>query len=264
MPHHQLVGQFPGRSLLALTATTNLFYDAALALFYPQVCAVCGASVESRFDGVACVRCWQATRVFSSADPLCWKCGVPAPAKVEDDRREQVRCRRCDDASFTAARACGLYDGALRASIIALKREPQVAKTLGLLMWGLCQRAPLNRATCIVPVPLHPEREKQRGFNQAAVLAATLAKLLALPLADSALVRTKHTERHRAGMDAQARRESVAQVFAVAQPRLIAGERILLVDDVFTTGSTVSACARVLLEAGAEEVSVLTIARPVR
>jgi competence protein ComFC len=156
-----------------------------------------------------------------------------------------------------------LYEGALRASIIALKREPQVAKNLALLMWDLCQRAPLNRATRIVPVPLHPEREKQRGFNQAAVLAVALSKLANLPLAEGALVRTRHTDRHRAGMDAQARRESVAQVFAVAQPRIIAGEHVLLVDDVFTTGSTVSACARVLLEAGAEQVSVLTIARPI-
>lgn len=251
-------------ALLLLTNTTNRFYDAALALFYPQVCAVCGASVESRFDGVACARCWQATRVFSSADPLCWKCGVPAPAIVEDDRREQVRCRRCDDASFAAARACGLYEGALRESIIALKREPQVAKNLALLMWNLCRRAPLNRTTRIVPVPLHPDREKQRGFNQATILATALANLMTLPLAEGALVRTRHTERHRAGMDAQARRESVAQVFAVAQPRIIAGEHILLVDDVYTTGATVSACARVLLEAGAEQVSVLTIARPVR
>lgn len=252
------------RALFSLTNTTNLFYDAALALFYPQVCAVCGGSVESRFDGVACARCWQATRIFSNADTLCWKCGVPAPVNVEDDRRKQVRCRRCDDASFTTARACGLYEGALRASIINLKREPQVAMNLALLMWDLCQRAPLKQTTFIVPVPLHPEREKQRGFNQATVLAAALARLTNLPQADGALVRSRHTERHRAGMDARARRESVAEVFAVAQPRIIAGEHVLLVDDVFTTGSTASACARVLLEAGAEQVSVLTIARPVR
>jgi len=188
---------------------------------------------------------------------------VPAPAKVEGkDRIERIRCRRCDEASFTGARACGLYEGALRASIIALKREPQVAKNLALLMWELCQREPLKRATRIVPVPLHPEREKQRGFNQAAILAAALSKLVALPLADGALVRTRHTGRHRGGMDAQARRESVEQVFTVVQPRIIAGEHILLVDDVFTTGATVSACALALNNAGAKEVLVLTVARP--
>ena len=154
-----------------------------------------------------------------------------------------------------------LYAGALRASIIALKREPHVSRHLVLLMYETYQRAPLNRATRIVPVPLHPEREKQRGFNQAAILANALSKLARLPVAEHALARTEHTGRHRAGMDAQARRESVADAFVVIHPRTIAGEHILLVDDVFTTGATASACSRVLLEAGAEEVLVLTIAR---
>ena len=161
-----------------------------------------------------------------------------------------------------AARACGLYEGALRASIIALKREPNVPRNLALLMSDTCKREPLNRATCILAVPLHPEREKQRGFNQATVLAEALSRLAQLPFVDRALVRTQHTGRHRAGMDAQARRESVENAFVVTHPRLIEGEHILLVDDVFTTGATASACSRALLEAGAEEVLVLTIARP--
>ena len=131
-------------------------------------------------------------------------------------------------------------------------------------MYEVYLRAPLDRATCIVPVPLHPEREKQRGFNQAAILANALSKLARLPLVEHALARTEHTGRHRAGMDAQARRESVEDAFAVLHPRAIAGEHILLVDDVFTTGATVSACSHALLEAGAEGVLVLTIARPVR
>jgi predicted amidophosphoribosyltransferase len=77
-------------------------------------------------------------------------------------------------------------------------------------------------------------------------------------------VRRVHTERHRAGMDARARRESVADVFAVRHPKLVTGQRVLLVDDVFTTGATVSACAAVLREAGTQDVFVLTLARPVR
>jgi ComF family protein len=131
-------------------------------------------------------------------------------------------------------------------------------------MYEVYLRAPLNRATCIVPVPLHAEREKQRGFNQAAILANELSKLSRLPVDAQSLVRVEHTGRHRAGMDARARQESVEDAFAVVHPRTIAGEHILLVDDVFTTGATASACARVLLTAGAEEVLVLTIARPFR
>jgi ComF family protein len=164
--------------------------------------------------------------------------------------------------AFTAARACGAYEGALRASVLALKREPHVASRLARLMFETQQRAPLKDATRIVPVPLHPERMRERGFNQAAALAAALARSTGLPLDEWSLVRILHTTRHRAGMDASARRESVQGAFEARRPRLIKGERILLVDDVFTTGATVSACASALKAAGAQEVFVLTVARP--
>src|SRR5258708_36717374 len=107
--------------------STNAIYDAALALFYPQACAVCAASVESRFDGVVCDRCWTDANLFAIDDPLCWKCGAPARTRVTDEQREQVRCRRCDESSFTVARACGLYEGALPANGIAPNREPRWA-----------------------------------------------------------------------------------------------------------------------------------------
>jgi ComF family protein len=248
--------------MMSLTGTASLLYDAALALVYPQRCAVCGASVESRFDGIACARCWSATRVFAGDETLCWKCGTLSPGNISDNRRDQVRCRRCDDDAFTAARACGIYEGALRVSVLALKREPHIAGRLLRLLAERCQPVPLNRATRIVPVPLHPERERTRGFNQAALIARELSRLTGLPVDEESLVRTGHTERHRAGMDAHGRRESVANAFTVRHPRLIEGERVLLLDDVFTTGATVSACAGALLAAGAREVFVLTIARP--
>ena len=247
---------------MGATNITSLLYDAALALFYPQPCAVCGASVESRFDGVACTGCWNETRVFDGTEILCWKCGALSLAGIAPEQREEVRCRRCDSAAFTAARACGLYEGALRACTLALKRQPHITRRIAASMFGSYQRAPLNRATRIVPVPLHPEREKVCGFNQAAVLARELSRRARLPLCDKRLIRTAHTALHRGGMDAQARRESVENVFAVRRPEAISGERILLVDDVFTTGATVSACASVLLAAGAKEVLVLTVARP--
>jgi ComF family protein len=113
-------------------------------------------------------------------------------------------------------------------------------------------------------VPLHPEREKARGFNQAAVIGRELSLAISVPLDEVSLLRVAQTNRHRAGMDAKGRRDTVADAFRVAFPALIAGERVLLVDDVFTTGATVSSCARTLLEAGAAEVFVLTIARPLQ
>jgi ComF family protein len=243
--------------------SANLFYDSLLALVYPQACAVCGGSVESRALGVACAGCWQRTRIFSAEETLCWKCGLPSRGTVPPEKRQDVRCRRCDEDAFTAARACGLYEGALRASVLSLKREPHICSKLRQLLLNAQTRFPLSEATRIVPVPLHPEREKARGFNQAVLIARELSLAAVLPLDEVSLVRTHHTERHRAGMDAKGRRETVADAFRVTYPALIAGERVLLVDDVFTTGATVSSCARVLLEAGATDVYVLTIARPV-
>lgn len=242
--------------------TTNHLYDAALALVYPQACAICGGSVESRLDGVACRQCWLETHWFSPSDVVCWKCGVLAPVSTDVKVREQVRCRRCDESSFAAARACGLYEGALRASIIALKLKPYVSEKLICGMIEVALRPPLDRTTLILPVPLHPDREKERGFNQAALLAAGLAERLRLPLGENVLARTAHTERHRAGMDALARRRSVERAFVVSKSRAVAGESIMLIDDVYTTGATVSACADALLAAGAKEVLVLTLARP--
>jgi ComF family protein len=246
---------------MSVTTLASHLYDAGLALVYPQACAVCDASVESRHDGVACASCWNATRLFDENDTLCWKCGVFTAAAVSEDKRMAIRCGKCDDYAFTAARACGFYEGALRASVLELKRQPHIALRLTGLMLTAQQRAPINSADLIIPVPLHAERERERGFNQASLLARELACLGRLPLDGHSVVRRIHTERHRAGMDARARLDSVANAFAIRHPKLVAGRRVLLVDDVFTTGATVTACAAALKQAGAEEVFVLTLAR---
>ncbi|HEY0376578.1 MAG TPA: double zinc ribbon domain-containing protein [Pyrinomonadaceae bacterium] len=240
----------------------NVLADSGLALVFPQACAVCGASVEARADGAACASCWHRTRLSGAEDLVCWKCGAAAGGVVPEEGRGRVRCRRCDGEHYTAARACGAYEGALRASVLALKREPHAPARLARLMFEAQQREPLVHATRVVPVPLSADRLRERGFNQAAVLARALSRLARLPLDEWSLVRTVHTARHRAGMDERARRESVHEVFAVRRPRLIENERVLLVDDVFTTGATVSSCAATLTAAGAQAVFVLTVARP--
>lgn len=246
-----------------LTNLVNLVADGLLAVVYPQACAICQGSVEQRQLGIACAACWNATRILRGNEVLCWKCGAPSPGVVPAGETETVRCRRCDSDAFNAARAGGAYEGALRASVLALKREPYLAPHVVSLLAATIQRQPLKNATRIIPVPLHPEREKQRGFNQATVIGRVLSLGSGLPLDEVSLIRTLHTERHRAGMDAANRRASVANAFAVRHSRVVAGERILLVDDVFTTGATVSACAAVLNEGGATAVYVLTIARTV-
>ena len=236
-------------------------YDSVLALVYPQACAICSSSVESRHDGVACAACWARAKFFACDDALCWKCGAVTEAIVPAHQRVAIRCGRCDTDSFTAARACGPYEGALRASILALKREPHIGRRLLQSMARAQRRVPISDANLIIPVPLHAKRERERGHNQAVVLARGLARATGLELDQHILVRRMHTERHRAGMDARARRESVAGAFEVRAPKHISGRRVLLIDDVFTTGATVSECASVLRAAGAADVFVLTIAR---
>ena len=247
---------------MRLARKLDALCDAALALLYPQACAVCAAAgIEARADAPACEACWDQTRIFSEADRLCWKCGTPAIGVSAEEQKAPVRCHLCDTGQFTAARACGVYEGALRASVLALKNEPHVGARLARLLGEAQRRPPLDTATRIIPVPLHPQRQLVRGFNQAQLLARALAAQSRLALDEWSLVRVSHTEHHRAGMDARARRESVDTAFAVARPRLIEGERILLVDDVYTTGATVSSCAGALRTAGAAEVFVLTVAR---
>ena len=237
--------------------------NATLTIAYPQACVVCGDSVESRRDGIVCGACWQQTRIFTGAEMICHKCGLLLQSDSEKGTTAKIFCRRCDDDEFDIARAVGVYEGALRASILSLKKEPHVSQRLLQLLFEAQQREPLNTATRIIPIPLHEDRLRERGFNQAWVLASALSKMTKIEIDNVSVVRVSHTERHRSGMDAKARRESVKDAFKVVSPRLVKGEKILLVDDVFTTGATVSACAEKLKEAGASEVFVLTVARPI-
>ena len=233
-----------------LTRTAEIFYDSILTLVYPQICAICGKSVEQRRFGVACETCWRETRIFTDDEEICWKCGVLGPA-----------CGRCESLAFTAARAVGMYKGALRESVLLLKRQPYVPQEVERLVKAAVRREPVNSSTRVVPVPLHPRRLKTRGFNQASIIGHVVSKALRLPLDEVSLIRVSTTEKYRAGMDAKGRRDTVTGACQVAHARLVADENILLVDDVFTTGATVSACAEALLTAGAKNVYVLTIAR---
>lgn len=238
-----------------------MIYDALLTLAYPQACTICSRSVEQRKFGIACESCWKETKVFTGAETICWKCGLLLPAGIASALHDQVRCRRCDSQSFTAARAIGLYEGALRETVLLLKHQPHLSRHVKSLLTETARRIPLTAVTRIIPVPLHTKRLKTRGFNQASIIAKALSRSLRLPLDEVSVVRVSSTEKYRAGLDAKGRRDTVARAFEVRHPRLVGNESILLVDDVFTTGATVSSCAEVLVDAGVEDVFVLTIAR---
>src|ERR1044071_6346977 len=234
-----------------LTHSARMFGDALLTLAYPQACVICSRSVEQRRFGVACESCWQETRIFTDDDEICLKCGSPGPPA----------CGHCEVLAFTTARAVGMYKDALRESALMLKRRSYLPRHVEDLLVAAVLREQLSVSTRVVPVPLHPIRLKTRGFNQASVIAETVSKALGLPLDEVSLVRVSSPEKYRAGLDVKGRRGTVAGAFRVTHPRLVEGEDILLVDDVFTTGATVSACAEALLEAGAKSVLVLTLAR---
>src|ERR1051325_9272563 len=116
---------------MLLSRVANSCYDSLLTVFYPQQCEVCGGSVESRAHGVACSDCWRRTTLFSGTEIVCWKCGRLLVGAVGDGERKRVFCHRCDEAAFTAVRACGVYDGAIRASVLHLKQRPHLNAELG-------------------------------------------------------------------------------------------------------------------------------------
>jgi len=199
--------------------------DVLLAVGYPQSCRICGGSVEQRRFGVACETCWKQTQICT------------------------------DEGSI------GFYEGALRESVLFLKREPYLPRHLAELLVEKVKRSPFDTVTRIIPVPLHKTRLRTRGFNQAAIIGRELSRALGVVLDETSLVRVSSSEKYRAGLDAKGRHQSVANAFLVRYPRLIEGEEILLVDDVFTTGATIFACKAALIEAGAKSVLILTLAK---
>ena len=240
--------------------------DGLLALTYPEECRVCRESVESWDDGVACAACWNNPAVTTILTGIvCDRCGTPlapAPAPSSTQSREPRLCGVCPSSPFNAARSCGIYSGALEASILSLKTTPHICPRLrAIICRTFSDHDGALRSDLVIPVPLHPSRQSQRGFNQAGLIAQLLAREFRLELDEWSLKRMKPTERHRAGMDANDRAQSVKGAFDVVRPRLIKGASVLLVDDLYTTGSTINAASQSLIDAGARRVNVLTIAR---
>jgi ComF family protein len=235
--------------------------DAVLSVVLAPTCASCDELLEQPTRGPVCVACWQS--ILPLTPPLCDQCGDPLPAWRSISRAPAVcaRCRRTRRL-VRRARSIGAYDGALRRIVHALKYEGRrsVARPLAALM-RQSGAGILAGARYAVPVPLHPSRRRERGFNQ----AADLAHCLGLPVV-AALRRIRATA-PQTGLPAAQRHRNVRHAFALSR----AGRRlsrvpaaiVVLVDDVSTTGATLEACARVLKEAGVQEVRALTAARVV-
>lgn len=196
--------------------------------------------------------------------PLCARCGFP----FEADAPADALCGGCtmQTFQFQCARAVLAYDDHARRLVLDLKRR---GRRDGLATFGAWMREAagdlVDGADALVPVPLHWTRRAWRTFNQAEWLAAALAKAAARPLAPTVLVR-KQMRKSQAGLGPAQRRRNAAGIYSVPDHKRddVAGKRVLLVDDVFTTGATLDACARALRRAGATRVDAITLARVVR
>jgi ComF family protein len=239
--------------LTASRAIARDIADSLLSVLLAPTCAACQRLLEHPIHGCICAACW--STVIRIAPPLCDRCGDPLPSSSVDLCR---RCRR-NTRAIDRGRAAGLYEGSLRAIVHAFKYEGR--RSLAAPLGALMRRAAgdvLNDVACVVPVPLHWRRARQRGFNQAADLARTLG-----PPVLHALRRTRAT-RPQADLPAARRHKNVGDAFALARrvnANTLSGACVLLVDDVSTTGATLDACARVLKAAGVREVRALTAAK---
>ena len=232
--------------------------DSILSVIYPQECCVCGGEVEYSEDGVACSGCWNETNVFDGSETLCTKCGAFLFGTMSSGG---ASCRKCDEHSYDRAFAAGLYEKALAAAILELKKTPHLSGRVKRLIIESVYRVHDRTSDLVIPIPLSSRRLRERGFNQAALIGRLVAKHTGLEFDESTLIRKVHTPMHRAGMDRKARALTVANAFDVVRPKLIDNKSILLVDDILTSGETASNCAKILKRNGAATVNVLTIAR---
>jgi ComF family protein len=238
-----------GRFRVSLSLRLRRLGDAALDLLFPARCAACDAPGESPF----CAVC---AETLVPAPPGCPVCGVPQDESLLPALKPR-RCPHCRarPPRFVSAAAPYLHGGALAEAIHRLKYESR--EDLGAALAVLFEACPLPESDVLVPIPLHPRRLRQRGYDQAKILAAGASRRFGLPLA-GLLVRVRETGQQ-VGRDRTSRERSVLGAFRARGP--VQGTRICLVDDVLTTGATASAAAAALLDAGAARVEVRTLAR---
>jgi ComF family protein len=212
--------------------------------------------------GGFCAACWG--KITFLDGPGCSCCGIPFPVDLGEAGGLCAACHARRPA-FDTARAILAYDAHSRAAVLALKHADRLDLVPGFARWlARAGRPALADADLVVPVPLHRRRLWLRRYNQAAELARRLAREGQLPADPFALVRTRATPSQGAMASARARRRNVLAAFKVPEPARVKGRRILLIDDVLTTGATAESCARALKRAGAAKVHVLALARVVR
>ena len=244
--------------------------DALSCALLPACCALCGSPLPHLSSVPICQVCWTEFPVQSGK--LCARCGDSLDSPFLTSSNSEL-CRSCrmSPPPFVRAVAYGPYQDRMKAAIHALKYDrlhPAARGLGGMLAQAISQlAAEAPGEMLVVPVPLHRSKYAERGFNQARSLAVYALKALSkthpqwrLTLASTTLMRLRATE-SQAGLTPRQRRQNVRGAFVVSEPGAVSLRHVLLVDDIFTTGSTARAAAQALLQAGAASVWVATLAR---
>lgn len=247
--------------MTAKVSSIKQFLHTLLDVILPPICHTCHSFIPNAGKLHICPTCYDSLPLVSS--PLCPACGIPFSGAGDDHR-----CGACliHPPHFDSARAHFLYEGPIRDLIHSFKYNQQthLRYPLALLaLEGISGFLTDQEPHLIIPVPLHRSRLRQRGFNQAVLLGRVLSSRLSLPILPDALIRTRPTE-PQIELSAAERRLNVKGAFTVNMPDCIAGKRILLLDDVMTTGSTMDECAKELKKAGAAVAIAATVARTAR
>ncbi|BAI70796.1 hypothetical protein AZL_001580 [Azospirillum sp. B510] len=238
----------------AAAGAAGLLLDALL----PPRCLGCGEAVDRQ--GGLCAACW-VTLTFI-APPLCARCGLP----FEYEAQEGALCGACLAAPppFARARAVLAYDDGSRPLVLGFKHGDRIHAAGSYGLWlARAGKELLADADRLLPVPLHRARLFHRRYNQAALLAQALSKHSGVPATPDLLQRRRSTPTQ-GGLDRRGRHRNVKGAFCLRPGQSVAGQRLVLIDDVMTTGATLAECTRVLLRAGAARVDVLTLARVVQ
>ena len=227
-------------------------------LLFPPICHLCKEFIFDAGEVRLCNECLAKAPPLVS--PLCSCCGHPFSGAGKDHP-----CGLCitDPPPFSAARAALLYEGSTKEMIHQFKygKRVMLRRPLGLLAVSCLNAFAVEfKADLILPVPLHTRRLRERGFNQAILLGEIFSKKWGVALSRNNLKRIRWTE-PQVNLGAAERAANVRGAFAVTSEKEIAGKRVILVDDVYTTGSTAKECSRILMKSGAAVVAVLTVAR---
>ncbi len=238
------------------------WYRQALRFLIPVECIGCDSPLTSDPVPFLCRECWN--RITPITGPACFRCNQPFVSSAATSWTPNHQCQNCRERPPAYERAWTLfpYLPPLQDAICSFKYRGKVAlaKPLASLM---VSALPNELDTDIIlPVPLHGSRLRTREFNQSLLLADQLARHLSRPVSTSHLVRVLPTD-PQTTLSRHERLRNLRQAFTVRKPEAIAGRRLLLVDDVFTTGTTLNECAKTLLNAGAESVCALTLARTI-